>query len=81
MEREVGLNHTDNLFPHDIAIEANFSLCAEMNNTFFKSKEGIVLADADIATRYNDRAALTDDDLADASFLAVIDFDAKIFCL
>src|ERR1035437_4197212 len=75
------LNNTDYLFPHDIAIEANFSLCAELNNAFFESKEGIVLADTNIATGHDDGAALADDYLADAGLLSVVYFHPKVFWL
>ena len=75
------LNHTDYLFPRYIAIEANFSLCAELNNAFFESKEGIVLADTDIATWQNDSTALADDYLADAGLLTVVYLHPKVFRL
>jgi len=66
------------LLASDRVIERCLALGAEDDNTFFHSKEGIILSDSDVGAWEDICTALTDDDLTYESLLAMIDLDPQI---
>ena len=73
------LHNAHHLLPHDIVIKRGFALRTERDHAFLEGKEGIVLADADVAAGQEGGTALAEDDLADPDMLAMIDLNPQIF--
>lgn len=68
-----------NLLPHDITIERSLALGSERYDTILECKESMVFTSAHIDAREGSGATLTENDLTDGDFLAMIDLNSKVF--
>jgi len=66
------------LFPKNIVIETSLPFRREFNYAVFECEKGIVLAHAYIPAREDFGAALTDYNLADKGFLAMVELNPQI---
>lgn len=57
-------------------VEAFFKPIGEFNSTFFEGEKSVVATAADVFTGEIASASLADDDLANESFLTVLNFNA-----
>ena len=76
--REV-LNNVRDCLGHDATGEARFAARTEGDRAGGESEEGMVAPDRNILTRFNLRAALSDDDHAGARLCAVGELNAEVF--